>query len=369
MKRLVLAGGGHAHVEVLRRFARQRVEGAEVVLVTPEPESPYSGMLPGHVAGFYSREEIFIDVARLASACAARLVHARVAAIRAADREVDLDDGTRLAYDVLSLDIGSTPATGGARGVAAHALSVKPIPAFLDGWAALVSRGDRGALRRVAVVGGGAAGVEMLLAMQYRLAQGGGSPVEWHLLTDAADLLVIHPPPVRRIFDRVLAARGVVVHRSTPVAGVDAGAVLAAGGQRLEADATVWATGAAAAGFLRQSGLRVDAAGFVEVDAFLRSTSHAEVHAAGDVASMARTPRPKSGVYAVRQGPPLERNLRAALTGAPPARYVPQRRSLALISTGDRYAVATRGAFALEGAWVWRWKDWIDRRFMARYRA
>jgi len=368
MKRLVLAGGGHAHVEVLRRFARQRVEGAEVVLVTPEAESPYSGMLPGHVAGFYSRGDIFIDVGRLASACEARLVHARVAAIRAAHRELDLDDGTRLAYDVLSLDIGSTPATGGARGVVAHALPVKPIPAFLERWAALLNRAERGAVHRLAVVGGGAAGVEMLLAMQYRLAQGGGPPVEWHLLTDAAELLLVHPPAVRRIFDRVLAARGVVVHRSSPVAGVDARAVHAAGGQTLDVDATVWATGASAAGFLRHSGLRLDAAGFVEVDTFLRSTSHAEVHAAGDVASMAGMRRPKSGVYAVRQGPPLERNLRAALTGAPPARYVPQERSLALISTGDRYAVATRGGLALEGAWVWRWKDWIDRRFMARYR-
>jgi selenide,water dikinase len=136
----------------------------------------------------------------------------------------------------------------------------------------------------------------------------------------------------------------------------------------LPVDAALWATGAAPAAFLRETGLALDAGGFVEIDATLRSTSHPEVFAAGDVASMRGTPRPKSGVYAVRQGPPLARNLAAALAGGALAAYRPQREALALITTGERYAVATRGGLTLQGAWVWRWKDWIDRRFMARYR-
>jgi selenide,water dikinase len=369
MKRLVLAGGGHAHLEVLRRFGLSRPIDTELVLVTPSPLTPYSGMLPGHVAGFYAREEMFIDVASLASACGARFIAARVVALDAAASGLRLDDGTHLAYDHVSLDIGATPATGGAEGVAQHALAVKPIEAFLAGWATLVRRIADGEVRRVAVVGAGAAGVEMLLAMRHRACgTGQGAAVEWQLVTDADDILAGFPDGVRRRFLRILAERRVIVHRRSPVARVDADGVRTAAGVLIPADAVVWATGAAASSWLAASGLARDAAGFVAVDETLRSTSHPNVFAAGDAATMTAHPRPKSGVYAVRQGPVLANNLAAALAGATLERYVPQRDALALITTGERRAIATRGGWSLQGAWVWRWKDRIDRRFMSRYR-
>jgi selenide,water dikinase len=369
VKRLILAGGGHAHVEVLRRLAAARPADAELVVVTPERESPYSGMLPGHVAGFYAREAMFIDVAQLAAACGARLHAARVASIDADARHVTLHDGARLAYDLLSLDIGSTPAVGGAAGVREHALPVKPIPAFLDGWQALTARVARGDVRSMAVVGAGAAGVEMLLAMRHRvLAAEGRDRVTWHLFSDLPAILAGYPSAVQRAFERVLNDAGVAVHRAAPVARVSSHGVESADGRGIAVDATVWATGASAPAFLSQSRLALDAAGFVAVNASLQSLSHADVFAAGDVASMVDAPRPKSGVYAVRQGPPLARNLLAALKGEPLARYEPQRNALALITTGARHAVATRGGFTVQGRWVWRWKDWIDRRFIARYR-
>ncbi len=369
MKRLLLAGGGHAHVEVLRRFALARPAGAQIVLVTPSPQTPYSGMLPGHVAGFYAREEMFIDVAKLADACGARFVAAGVAALDAAACEARLEDGTRLTYDFASLDIGSTPATGGADGDPRHVLAVKPIDAFLAGWSALLARIEAGAVRRVAVVGAGAAGVEMLLAMHHRAcATAQGASVEWQLVTDGDDILSGFPDGVRRRFLRVLAGRGVIVHRRSQVARVDDEGVRTTSGTLIPADAVIRATGAAAASWLGASGLALDAAGFVAVDETLRSPSHPSVFAAGDAASMIAHPRPKSGVYAVRQGPVLARNLAAALAGEPLARYVPQRDALAIVTTGERRAVATRGGWSLEGAWVWRWKDRIDRGFMARYR-
>jgi len=370
MKRLVLAGGGHAHVEVLRRFALARPAGAELVLVTPSRLTPYSGMLPGHVAGFYARDEMFIDVAALADACGARLLAARVAALDAAASELQLDDGARLGFDFASLDVGSTPATGGGEGVAQHALAVKPIEAFLSGWAALLARIADGAVRRIAVVGAGAAGVEMLLAMRHRAcATDRGGSIEWQLVTDADDILSGFPDGVRRRFLRVLDAQGVIVHRRSPVARIDAEGVHTTSGVAIPAEAIVWATGAAPAAWLAGSGLALDHAGFAAVDDTLRSPSHPNVFGAGDAVTMTAHPRPKSGVYAVRQGPVLARNLAAALDGEPLERYVPQRDALALITTGARHAVATRGGWSLEGAWVWRWKDRIDRRFMARYRA
>jgi selenide,water dikinase len=371
MKRLVLVGGGHSHVEVLRRFGLAPMAGIELVLVSPGRWAPYSGMLPGLVAGHYTREESHIDLARVASFARARFLPGIATRLDPAAQTVRLADGTALEFDLVSLDIGSTPATAGIPGAAAHATGVKPVDAFLRAWAAAIERARAGALRRAVVVGGGAAGVEMVLAMQHRLAGATGrrDPIEWQLITDVDVLLPSHAPRVRAIFRRILAEREVEVHLSSRVSRVEPGMLFATNGYRVAGDVIFWATGAAASPRLAGSGLAVDELGFVAIDETLRSASHPQVFAAGDCATMIGHPRPKSGVYAVRQGPPLAANLRAAIEGRPLERCVPQVRALALISTGDRHAVASRGEWALEGAWVWRWKDWIDRRFMRRYAA
>jgi selenide,water dikinase len=219
-------------------------------------------------------------------------------------------------------------------------------------------------------VGGGAGGVEILLAMQYRArtAFGADAP-RFTLVTDQPHLLPQHPESVRSRLGRVLVEREVVLHFDSPAVAVDADAVHVAGGRRIAAERIVWATSAAAAPWLAAAGLACDDRGFVTIDAYLRSTSHPFVFAAGDCATQTAHPRPKSGVYAVRQGPPLSHNLRQATDGKALSTYVPQARALALISTGDRHAIASWGRWAIEGDWVWRWKDWIDRRFLARYAA
>jgi selenide,water dikinase len=369
VKRIVLLGGGHSHVEVLRRFGLAPAAEVELVLVSPHRRTPYSGMLPGLVAGHYTFAETHIDLERVARFAGARFLATIATGLDPAARVVTLADGTSLAFDLVSLDIGSRPATAGIPGAAAHALGVKPADAFLRAWDALLERARAGALKRAVVVGGGAAGIEMVLAMQHRVgaATGRRDAVEWQLLTDVDVLLPAHGPRVRRIFRRILAEREVEVHLSSRVARVEPGVVCAANGYRVAVDFILWATGAAAPPRLAGSGLAVDDRGFIAVDETLRSTSHPHVFAAGDCATILGHPRPKSGVYAVRQGPPLAANLRAAAASRRLERYVPQPQALALISTGDRYAVATRGGWALEGGWAWRWKDWMDRRFMRRY--
>jgi selenide, water dikinase len=205
--------------------------------------------------------------------------------------------------------------------------------------------------------------------MQYKCGRetGRADAVQFDLVTDVGQVLPEHGARAQTILRRILAERRVALHLGSAVVRVEAGAVQTADGQRVPADAIVWATGAAPLPLLRATGLALEAAGFVAVNDRLQSISHGHVFAAGDCATIVGRPRPKSGVYAVREGPPLAANLRAALEGRPLARYVPQQNALALISTGNRYAVAARGGSAVEGAWVWWWKDWIDRRFVRRY--
>ena len=243
-------------------------------------------------------------------------------------------------------------------------IPVKPIETLLPAWEELRARAA--GLMHLVLVGGGAAGVELALAMQYRLRCDGAAP-GFALIADTPFILHGHNDKARRMLQRVLDERGVRVHAGCKVAAVRQGRVEFEGGASLPADAVFWATGAAPAAWLRASGLRTDAAGFIAVNACLQSESHAEIFAAGDCASVTGQPRPKSGVFAVRQGAPLAGNLRRALAARTPAPYVSSPHALALISTGGKHAVAARKAWALQGAWVWLWKDWLDRRFVQTY--
>lgn len=374
LRDIVLVGGGHSHVGVLRRFGMQPAPGVRLTLVCTDPHTPYSGMLPGYVAGHYGYDDVHIDLGRLAGFARARFLCAEVTGIDRVAREVRLRDRPAIRYDLVSINTGSTPQVTAVPGAAAHAVPVKPITGFNQRWLALLQRVRAHAGRMtIAVVGGGAGGVELLLAMQHRLTQEmralGRDPagLVFHLFTSDDRLLATHSTGVRRRFDAVLSQRGVQVHRSARIEEVAASAVRTQSGDWVAVDETIWVTQAGGAAWLRDTGLALDAAGFVVVNPYLQSVTDPAVFAAGDVASLQDRPLEKAGVFAVRMGVPLAGNLRRAVASRPLQAYRPQRRWLALISTGDKYAVASRGALGFAGAWVWRWKDWIDQRFMQRF--
>ena len=366
-QRVLLAGGGHSHVEVLRRFALQPDPAIALTLVSPDPATPYSGMLPGLIAGHYTHDEAHIALAPLARWAGARLVVDRVEALDTYTKTVTLGSGRHEAFDLISIDVGSSPDVR-IPGALAHAVPVKPVAGFLAAWTRMQADAAAGSVRTIGIVGGGAAGVEVLLAMQWQLTHtlGAGAP-RFALITDQPALLPQHPPVVRARFGRLLVERGVVLHLSSAAVAVEPSSVHVTQGRRISLDRIVWATAAAAPSWPDLAGLACDERGFIRIDDHLRSPSHPFVFAAGDCATQDGQARPKSGVYAVRQGPPLASNLRRAAKGMPLERYVPQRHALALITTGDRHALASRGPFVAEGDWVWRWKDRIDRRFMAKY--
>jgi selenide, water dikinase len=364
---LVLVGGGHAHVHVLKSFGMRPLPGVRVTLVARDVETPYSGMLPGWVAGHYGFDECHIDLGRLARFAGARLIRDEAIGLDPSRRRVLCRGHPRIRYDFLSLDIGSAPRADDVPGAAEHAIAVKPIARFAARWEALLARARDLRGLRLAIVGGGAGGVELALSVQYRLAGLGVAPLEVALVT-RDELLPSHNDRVRHLLGRIFAERGIEVLTGGEVVRVEPGLLICADGRRIAFDEALWVTEAGAAPWLAGTGLPLTPGGFVMIDEFLRSTGDQHILAAGDVATMAAHPREKAGVYAVRQGPPLADNLRRALAGKRLRRFVPQQRGLALIGTGDRHAIVSRGPFAAHGAYLWRLKEWIDRRWMRRYR-
>lgn len=372
---IVLIGGGHSHVVVLKHFGMQPEPGVRLTVICTDVHTPYSGMLPGYVSGHYSYDDVHIDLARLAVFAGARLYRDEVIGIDRVTQKVLCRNRPPVAYDLLSINTGSTPSLSGVPGADAFVTPVKPITRFNQRWLALLARVQahtQGVLR-IAVVGAGAAGVELVLSMQYRLRQElrtrGLSPdmLEFHLLSAASRILPTHNTRVRRKFTQVLYERGVKLYLNADVTRVERGCLHCADGLRFAADEIMWVTQASGAAWLPDTGLALNDAGFLRLNDQLQSITDPKVFAAGDIAAMDNYPLEKAGVFAVRMGQPLAKNLRLSVRGQALESYRPQSNWLALISTGDKFAVASRGALGFWGGWVWRWKDWIDVRFMRKF--
>ena len=374
VKDLVLIGGGHSHVAVLKRFGMKPLAGVRLTLIARDVHTPYSGMLPGYIAGHYGFDDAHVDLQPLARFAGARLYQDEAVGIDLAGRRVLCRTRPPVPYDLLSLNIGSVPGMADVAGAAENATPVKPINLFVDQWTRMSERIlARDDPVRIGVVGAGAGGVEILLAIRHRLgemlaARGRDSGhLEFHLITDSESILPAHNGAAREKFARLLAVRGVRVHAGHPVVAADSEGVRCANGNTIALDEILWVTAAGAAPWVKDTGLEVDEHGFVLLRDTLQSVSHPEVFAAGDIATVVNHPRPKAGVFAVRQGPPLAENLRRALLNRPLKPFSPQKEFLTIISTGDKYAVASKYDLAVEGRLVWRWKDWIDRRWMRKY--
>lgn len=374
IKDLVLVGGGHSHVTVLKMFGMNPIPGVRLTVIARDVHTPYSGMLPGYVAGHYEYDDVHIDLRPLCQFAGARLYHDEATSIDLKAKRVICKGRPAVPYDNLSINIGSTPSFKGVAGAETFTTPVKPINTFIDRWHALVARVmSQPGLHRIGVVGAGAGGIELLMAMQYRLSalladQGQNeNQLEFHLLSRSDGILPDFGDALRTRVEKRLSARGIHVHTNAEAQSVADGSITVADGKTIALDEILWVTAAGAPSWLRECGLDVDEDGFVQVQDTLQSTSNPDVFAAGDIAAVVNHPRPKAGVFAVRQGPPLTDNLRRILVGEPTKPFTPQSDFLVLISTGDKYCVASKWGKAIGGKWVWKWKDWVDRTFMSNF--
>ena len=374
IKKLLLLGAGHAHVHVLASLAQHRPADLDVTVLCPYPHQTYSGMTPGFVAGRYTADESRIALEPLVKAAGARWVQGRCVGLDAEHRTVSVagngpDVSPLLHYDLLSIDTGATidrtRLEAEMPGATTHALNVRPIEGFVHLWPQVLEMARERALS-LAVVGAGAAGVELLFAAEQSLREQGRPGSRFTLITGGPEVVANYPEGVRRRVLRQLKRRGITVIREA-CTGIEPGSVKLANGATLACDVPILAIGTHAPTWLQDSGLALSESGHVLVNAFQQSTSHPQVFAAGDVATRADAPHPKSGVYAVRAGPALATNLLAAHEGKALVPHPPPARTLNLLSCGTRHAIASYGPWHLEGGWAWAWKDRIDRGFIRRY--
>lgn len=357
---LVLIGGGHTHALVLRMWGMKPLAGVRLTLINPGPTAPYSGMLPGLLAGHYDRKSLEIDLVALAQFAGARLVLGAAHEINPQARVVRVAGRPPIAYDVASVDIGITSDMPDMEGFAQNAVPAKPLAPFAERWQAFV---DGPASSGAAVIGGGVAGAEIAMAMAHALrGRGRDEPVR---IVDRSTALSAVNPVGQAKLRRALRAAGVEIIEQTQVARVTPEGLETADGRQIGAAFVCGAAGAQAQAWLADSGLTT-VRGFLAVSETLQ-TSDPAIFAAGDCAELTHAPRPKAGVYAVRAAPVLFGNLQAALSGRPLRGYQPQRDYLKLISLGHKSALAERFGTAFVGPLLWRWKDQIDRSFMAKF--
>jgi len=364
MKHLILLGAGHAHVHLLSTLATRPLAATQITLIAPYPRQLYSGMVPGFVAGHYTLDQCVIALQPLLERTRVTWQQQHAVAVDADARSVTLGDGSKISYDLLSINSGPVQDRQKLEqemaGVSENGLFVRPIETFAALWPQVVQRAQRRALR-LAVIGGGAAGFELACAAAHRLP---GTSVT--LLAGEMPLGHTYAPAVQTLMRRALRTRGITLLQDR-CCGVSAFDVHLVSGARLACDLAIVAVNAQPPVWLRRSGLALDGQGFVAVNATQQSTSHPNVLAAGDVATRVDRCLPRSGVYAVRAGVPLAQNVRAALADRPLQLHIPPQKSLNLLSCGSRHAIASWGPLAAQGRSLWWLKDWIDRSFIRRY--
>ena len=358
-RELVLIGGGHAHALVLRSWGMKPLPGARVTVINPGPTAPYTGMLPGFVAGHYGRDDLDIDLVRLARFAGARLILCSASAIDPEARTVTMGERV-LPFDVASVDIGITSEMPEIPGFAEHAIPAKPLGRLAGEWARFLA-GDGPA--NIAVIGGGVAGVELAMAMVHAARAAGRAP-RCHVIEVDRALRGVGFPARTRLL-AALKDQGIALLEGVRIAQITEASVVLDGGREIPSTFTTGAAGARPYSWLAETGLE-HKDGFLSVGPTLE-TSVQGIFAAGDCAHLKRAPRPKAGVFAVREAPVLFHNFKARLSGGPLRHYVPQKSYLKLISLGGKAALAEKAGIAVQGEALWRWKDQIDRAFMRKF--
>ena len=371
---LVLIGGGHSHAIALKEWKKNPIANVKLTLITNVLQTPYSGMLPGYIAGFYRFEETHIDLRKLAQFSQAKLVLTTAITLDLIKNQVICADCPPIAFDMLSIDIGITPTLMNIAG-SEYVIPAKPVPQLLEAWENHLNRVHQNPEKSlsISIVGGGAGGVELALNMRSRLQTILPSHlITFHLFHRGQKLLEHHNSWVSQQLEKILREREIQLHlgetvQSIQADGLDFYKINCQSNLSINTNYIFGVTQASAADWIKHSNLSTDSSGFILIKNTLQTLSHENIFATGDIATMPTHPRPKAGVFAVRQGKPLVENWRNFLLNKPLKPYIPQKTYLSLIGTGDKKAIASWGNWGCQSRYFWTWKDYIDRQFMDQF--
>ena len=377
VKHLVLIGGGHSHLAVLKHLAMKPVPGLAVTLISREIMTPYSGALPGFLTGLYKHNEIHIDLRPLAQFAGARVIQEEVKELDLTSKVVKLSSRPNINFDLISLNIGSNPNMELIPGAREYGISVKPISKFIEKWPEILENAVYKVRKdlpfKLVVVGGGPASIELAFAAQLRLFKeirlkaSKKSKLQIKIISADSELLKLHNSRVRKFTNQKLQEKDIEILLESQIVSMNENTLVCKNGNIIEADVCIFATGASLPSWPFDCGLAMSDDGFIQVSNKLQSISHEYVFAAGDAATIEGEPRTKSGVYAVRQGLPLAKNLVRYASGRRLIKYKPQKHALALMSLGNKAAIASRNNFFFQGRLIWSLKNRIDKAFIRKY--
>ena len=356
---LVLIGGGHAQVQVLKSFAMKPLDGLAITLITDVLYAPYSGMLPGFVEGVWKKDDIHIDLTRLASLCGATLIHDHVSALDPESQTIHFTARPSLSYDVLSLNCGAVPDIDQIAGARSHAIAVKPIAHFLEKCPDKIADNCP-----INIIGAGVAGMELAFAFHAKYKS---QAPDIHVFSRSKTILAKMPKTAIHLATNSAKAKGITLHHDASIAKLSAKELITSDGTRYRSGLNFVVTGVKPSPFIDGLDKALDKTGFVAVKDTLQSPIYPAIFAAGDVASLIGNSREKAGVFAVRAGPILAENLRRFILGKGLKSWRPQKNYLALIGTGDGKAIAIRNGIALHHSFFWRLKIAIDKAFMDKF--
>jgi len=376
-KQLLLIGGGHSHALVIKMWGKKPLKGVKLTLISNAKDTPYSGMLPGLISGHYTHRQTHIDLQALCNWANVEFICASIDTIDPQQKQAITTDQRTVNYDIVSINTGSTPNIQQTPGAFAYATPVKPISVFYQKWLELREKMLQATQPLdIALVGAGAGGFELITAIEHiwrttlskQKVSGAIINHNFHWIISGDTPLSSHNKTVQKQALAICKKRQINVHFNFSVAQVTAEQLLSRDKRSINADQVLWCTRASAPLWPKEANLATDDLGFIAVNNYLQSTGDSCVFAAGDVATQVTNPRPKAGVFAVRQAPILFHNLCNAITNKPLKTHIPQQHFLSLLATGDKAAIASRGPFSLSAKWLWHWKNHIDNSFMALFK-
>lgn len=364
-KRIVIAGAGHAHMVALARLDEFIAKGFAVTVIGPSQHHYYSGMGPGMLGGFYAPEEIRFNTRRMVEKNGGVFLCAKVVRIDAPAGRLHLDTGDRVAYDVLSCNLGSRVPRDAVQGDLTGIYRVKPIERLLEA-RLQIQAASRQKRLTIGIAGGGPSAVEIAGNVWRLTNEPGLQPAEIRLFAGGI-LMPNHPAGVRRRALKSLQSRGIEIVENNRVTGIQTGALTGADGRTHPADIIFVAVGVKPSPVFAASGLPTGPDGGLKVNPFLQSTKYPNIFGGGDCIYFEPSPLDKVGVYAVRQNPVLFHNLMAAAEDRPLKTFSPGGKYLLIFNLGDGGGILHKWGIQFGGRMAFALKDRIDRKFMRRF--